>query len=332
MTAITISHTAADGTLADGMIRGDGTYEILRANGFRWFRSLAMMGIASSRDRQPNEPKILRAARALENAGHTVTLDIDRAHRDPAQAEADRAARQAARVAALENKAQRRAADAEAAWTAEQQAAAALPPGGEPVKVGHHSERRHRRAIDRAHTALGKAVAAEQASTHATNKAAAAAHTTEHRYNPVTVANRIGKLEAEQRADQRALDGHTRTLFTDSRGVKHVETTTAATGDHRERIIARMAERADQITYWHTIRAAQIADGQASDYSPDTITAGDLVKLRHHGWVPVLRVNKKTVSVHTPAPFGGRLIRHTVPYAEIQGHRTPSDTPETTTA
>ena len=35
MTAITISHTAADGTLADGMIRGDGTYEILRANGFR---------------------------------------------------------------------------------------------------------------------------------------------------------------------------------------------------------------------------------------------------------------------------------------------------------
>ena len=89
-----------------------------------------------------------------------------------------------------------------------------------------------------------------------------------------------------------------------------------------------MAERADQITYWHTIRAAQIAHGEAGDYSPDTITAGDLVKLRHHGWVPVLRVNKKTVSVHTPAPFGGRLIRHTVPYAEIQGHRTPSDTPE----
>ncbi|MFC9982716.1 hypothetical protein [Gordonia sp. NPDC127522] len=35
----------------------------------------------------------------------------------------------------------------------------------------------------------------------------------------------------------------------------------------------------------------------------------------------MLRTNKKTVSVQTPAPFGGRLIRHTVPYPEIQGHR-----------
>ncbi|WP_413617328.1 hypothetical protein QBL07_024495 (plasmid) [Gordonia rubripertincta] len=147
MTEITITHTAADGTLADGMVRGDGTYELLKANGFRWFRSLGLMGIQSSRDRQPNEHKISRAARALEEAGHTVTVEIDRTHRDPAEAEADRAARQAERVAALENKADR--------------------------------------------------------------------------------------------------------------------------------------------------RAAQIADGQAGDYSPDTITAGDLVKIRHYGWTPVLRINKR---------------------------------------
>ena len=325
MTAIDITHTAADGTLADGMIRGDGTYEILRANGFRWFRSLGMMGIQSSRDRQPNEYKINRAARALEEAGHTVTVEIDRTHRDPAQVEADRAARQADRVAALENKADRRAADAEAAWNAEQRATAALPPGGEPIKVGHHSEGRHRRAIDRAHNALGKAVAADREADHAANRAESAARTTELRNSPVTVANRIHKLEAEQRADQRALDGHTRTLFTDGRGVKHTEQTTAATGEYRERIIARMAERAATITYWQGIRTAQIADGTAGDYSPDTITAGDLVKIRHHGWTPVLRTNKKTVSVQTPAPFGGRLIRHTVPYPEIQGHRPAAD-------
>lgn len=326
MTDITITHTAAAGTLADGMTRGDGTYEILRANGFRWFRSLGMMGIQSSRDRQPNKYKINRAARALEEAGHTVTVEVDRTHRDPAQVEADRAARQAARVAALENKADRRAADAEAAWNAEQRATAALPPGGEPIKVGHHSEGRHRRAIDRAHNALGKSVAADREADHTASRAESAARTTELRNSPVTVANRIDKLEAEQRADQRALDGHTRTLFTDGRGVKHVEKTTAATGEYRERLIARMAERAANITYWQGIRTAQIADGTAGDYSPDTITAGDLVKIRHHGWTPVLRTNKKTVSVQTPAPFGGRLIRHTVPYPEIQGHRPAADT------
>ncbi|MCG7635318.1 DUF3560 domain-containing protein [Gordonia McavH-238-E] len=330
MTEITITHTAADGTLADGMVRGDGTYELLKANGFHWFRSLGLMGIQASRDRQPNEHKISRAARALTAAGHTVTVEIDRTHRDPAQAEADRAARQADRVAALENKAHRRAADAEAAWTAEQRAAAALPPGGEPIKVGHHSEARHRRAIDRAHNTLGKAVAADRDADHAAHRAESAARTTEQRYSPVTVANRIQKLEAEQRADQRALDGHTRTLFTDARGVKHTEETTAATGEYRERIIARMAERAANITYWQGIRATQIADGQAGDYSPDTITAGDLVKIRHHGWTPVLRTNTKTVSVQTPAPFGGRMIRHTVPYPELQGHRPQNATTATT--
>ncbi|WP_078113966.1 DUF3560 domain-containing protein [Gordonia sp. IITR100] len=326
MTEITITHTAADGTLADGMVRGDGTYELLKANGFRWFRSLGLMGIQSSRDRQPNEYKITRAARALEEAGHTVTVEIDRTHRDPAQVEADRAARQADRVAALENKAARRAADADAAWTAEQRATAALPPGGEPVKVGHHSEGRHRRAIDRAHNALSKAVAADRDANHAANRAESAARTTELRYSPVTVANRIDKFEAEQRADQRALDGHTRTLFTDGRGVKHTEKTTAATGEYRERLIDRMAERADQITYWQGIRDKQIADGTAGDYSPDTITAGDLVNIRFHGWTPVLRTNTKTVSVETPAPFGGRMIRHTVPYPELRGHRPQSET------
>ena len=132
-------------------------------------------------------------------------------------------------------------------------------------------------------------MAADRDADRAASRAESAARTTELRNSPVAVANRIHKFEAEQRADQRALDGHTRTLFTDGRGVKHVEKTTAATGEYRERIIARMAERAATITYWTNVRAGQIADGQAGDYSPDTITAGDLVKIRHHGWTPVLR-------------------------------------------
>ena len=109
-----------------------------------------------------------------------------------------------------------------------------------------------------------------------------------------------------------------------------MEKTTAATGEYRDRLIARMAERAANITYWTDVRTAQIADGQAGDYSPDTITAGDLVKIRHHGWTPVLRTNTKTVSVETPAPFGGRMIRHTVPYPELRGHRPQGETTDTT--
>ncbi len=41
---LTISHSAVDGTLIDGTSRGDGSGEVLRAHGWRWFRSIAMWG------------------------------------------------------------------------------------------------------------------------------------------------------------------------------------------------------------------------------------------------------------------------------------------------
>ena len=63
-------------------------------------------------------------------------------------------------------------------------------------------------------------------------RAAAAAATTGHRYNPVTVANRIDTLEAEQRADQRRLDGHRRTLFTDAEGIESLWEASSALVDH----------------------------------------------------------------------------------------------------
>ena len=136
---ITIRHTHADGTLVEGTSKGDGTNTILKANGFRWFRTLGLWGIAGSRDRQPNDYKINRAAHALREAGHTVTVEIDRTHRPAAEAEADRLTRQDDRAAALAAKAARKKSDAETAWARERAATDALPPGGEPIKIGHHS-------------------------------------------------------------------------------------------------------------------------------------------------------------------------------------------------
>ncbi|MDV7246301.1 MULTISPECIES: DUF3560 domain-containing protein [Rhodococcus] len=137
--------------------------------------------------------------------------------------------RQAGRVAALENKAQRRADQADQAWEADRRAHDALPEGGEPIHVGHHSQRRHRRAIETAHRTLGQAVAAEEDAKAARRRAESAAVTTSARYNPETVKNRIDSLQASQRADQRLLDGHERTLFV-VRGVKQVEKTAPVEG------------------------------------------------------------------------------------------------------
>lgn len=139
MSDITIVHTAAAGTLVEGTSKGDGTNTVLKWYGFRWFRTLGCWGIAASRDRQPKEHTINRAAQALREAGHSVTVEIDRDHRAAAEAEADRIARQDERADAIAAKADHHRAAAGAAHERADRAHEALPPGGEPIKVGHHS-------------------------------------------------------------------------------------------------------------------------------------------------------------------------------------------------
>ncbi|OBG73985.1 MULTISPECIES: DUF3560 domain-containing protein [unclassified Mycobacterium] len=313
---IEIVHSAAEGTLVHGTTRGDGTNTLLKAAGFRWFRTLGVWGIASSRDRQPNRYKIQRAADALRAAGHTVSVDIDDAHRPTAEAEADRAQRQEHRVDALNAKADRKAAAADAAWETERRAVEALPPDGQPILIGHHSERRHRNAIARAHEATRRAIDATDLAHHANRRAEAAASTTAHRYNPMTVKNRIEKLQAEQRADQRTLDGHRRVV---ARSATHeyVDEFGPATGPYRDQVIARMAQRGDEIVYWGGIYADLQASGVASTHSRDSIRKGDLIQYRGH-WYPVVRVNLKTVSVRL---HDGASWTNTIGYHEITGHR-----------
>ncbi|GAA4665579.1 DUF3560 domain-containing protein [Gordonia humi] len=82
---------------------------------------------------------IRRSAYAqLRAAGYDVDTDIDRTRRTTADVEADKAARAAARADALAAKSDRTHAAADAAEAAQQRAAALLPEGGEPIKIGHH--------------------------------------------------------------------------------------------------------------------------------------------------------------------------------------------------
>lgn len=311
---IDIRHDAEDGTLVYGTSRGDGTNTILKLHGFKWFRTLGLWGLPNSRDHQPNRYKINRAAEALRAAGHEVSTTIDATHRPVEQAEADRSQRAADRADALAAKADRKATAAQAAWDAEARASAAVPEGGEPIKVGHHSEKRHRRSIERAWDKLGKAVEAQNAADTAAERAQTAAQADAHRHNPVTVKNRIDKMKAEQRKDQRIIDGYTRKTG------PYIEEHAPATGAYRQQVIDRMAQRGDEITYWEQIYTAQQDAGLANTYSRDTIAKGDMVKFRS-AWYEVARANAKTVSVYLHPPA---KVTHPLGYHEISGHNRPA--------
>jgi hypothetical protein len=241
-----------------------------------------------------------------------VETDVSYEHRPTADVEAGKIERQSDRVEALDAKADRKAAADDAAWQRAEGALNRLPEGGEPIHVGHHSEARHRNAIKKADNAMRRSVEASRDAQHARGRAEAAAHTTDARYAPVTIANRFKKLGAEIRKMQRQIDGD---VFDHTTGIR------PATPDEHARRLARLTphidEKQDQVSYWEGVRAAQIESGTATGYDRATVKKGDRVKVRGY-WREVKRVNAQTVSVSTDYSW-----TDTVPYAEIQELRGP---------
>lgn len=290
----TITHTHETGTLIEGTVKGDGSAVVLKANRWRWSHNLGAWYVPQSRDRSPQTYLIERTAEALRVAGFEVTTEIDTTTRSTAEVEAGKIARQADRVEALVERAERTAATTDALFDRAHDMADVIP-FGQPVHGARDRAYRTRvhAAQDRAHNSYQEQLAADAAAKTAT-------HTTDARYSPVTVANRIVKFEAEVRKVERSIAG------TPGYG--------PATGTSREYLEGKLAELTDQVTYWQGVRTEQIETGKATGFSKDTVGKGDLVRVRGQ-WRRVVRVNAKTVSLET-----GYSWTDTVPYAEIQRH------------
>lgn len=303
---IVISHTASSGTLVDGTSKGDGTPEILKANGFRWSRNLGSWYLPRSRDQKPKMPVITRTSDQLKTSGYLVEESIDFSLRPEAEVEMDRTAADLARAERREVKVGRLN-----ALAATQQAKAdaydrQLPPMGQPILVGHHSEAKHRKALDRGRTMTLRVMETERAASQMAEAAIVAATATAHRHNPVTVGNRIKTLEADLRALNSQLVATTTTY-------KDKGWAAFRAADLAEQIAAHE----DKLAYWDGIRAEQIAAGQAVDYSKDNISKGDLI---HYlgDWYPVVRANAKSVSIRQRPD---RTWTQTVEYHKLTGHK-----------
>lgn len=303
---ISISHSAEHGTLIEGTSKGDGSPEILKANGFRWSRNLGSWYLPRSRDQRPKMAIIDRTCEQLSNSGHSVERELESALRPEAAVEADRSIRDDARAARREVKASRlkdlAAAQQDKADGYDRQ----LPPMGQPILVGHHSEARHRKALDRARTWTLRTMETERAAKEMADSAKVAATATTHRHNPVTVGNRIKTVQAELRAMKSQLVATTTTY-------KDKSWATLRAAELSEQITAHE----DKLAYWEGIRAGQIDAGLVVDYSKDSISKGDLI---HYlgDWYPVVRVNAKSVSIRQRPD---QTWTQTVEYHKLTGHK-----------
>ncbi|MCF8786780.1 DUF3560 domain-containing protein [Rhodococcus ruber] len=307
---LTITHTPRAGTIIDGTSKGDGTAPILKTAGWKWGRGITAWYIPHSRDRAPHLARIEHTAAALRAAGYDVETDIDTTLRGGTDAHHDRNERLTDRADALAAKAERKATAADAAHARHDHACAALPEGGEPIKVGHHSERRHRRALDRAHTTARAAIEADAAARSAAESARIAARSTDHRYTPAVIHRRIERQSAELRSIERHL--------TKYRAAGH----TAETSSHMHQLELNKAELERDIEYWTAVRAEQDATDGPKLYSRADLRPGCFVNCSGT-WHKVIRVNAKSVTVATAYSWTDRLPYDKITDARAEDAHTP---------
>lgn len=300
MSELTIDHRDAEGTLLHGTSRGDDAAAIVKGLGWRWGRNIGAWYLPRSRDHAPQRAIIDQTAQRLREAGFEVSVAVDATVDDQAEAARRRSERSAARADRLQQRAGRHAAASDQ-HDAQSRAISAHIPLGQPILVGHHSQRRHERDLERIHCHDRQAAEHAAAARDAQRRADAATAADLVRNAPVTVANRIERLAAAVRRDVREQDRLAAADRSDS--------------DYGLALADRLAHTRAELEHWQTVRAAQVADGTATGYSRDTVAAGDLIKIGGQ-WRRVVRSNRKSASVET-----GYSWTDTVPWHKVQDHR-----------
>lgn len=316
---IEITHTRREGTLIRGTSAGDEASAVLRARHYpsgytvlaRFSRKLDCWYLPHSRDKQTSEGMLDALAARLRTAGFEVTVTIDEdTRRTFAEAEAERVQQARVRAERSSKRAERAAARSAERREMAHGLAAAIP-FGQPILVGHHSERRARRDQERIHTDMGKAIAEGERAAHWAGKAAAAGSYEEFRNAPRRTLRRLETLRAalrhvERRQKSESAGGNPETVAELQR--RHKELT-------------------EEIGFWKEVIEEAKADG-FKVWGPADFSVGDFARVRGR-WFEVLGVNPKSVTVPSflsvrsevitaaNASFGGRT--RTVRYDEVFG-------------
>jgi predicted RNA methylase len=323
---LVIRHTHEDGTLVHGSVKGDGVYELIgprTAARFRYFPSIKMIGIPQSRDHLAKRGQIDMARKALEAAGFKVRVEIDDTPRDVRQVKADRAGRLDDRYDRLTVKATRSAAEGEARRARADQIGERFA-FGQPILVGHHSERSARADQKRIHQNDQAAGAAFAKAERAAAAASVVGDADAYRELPAVIIRRIDRLEAELRKTMHDING-TRPA-NDWRGAYGLDRQ-PATGAWLEQLEARRAFLEHQIA---GDRAA-LAEHEANGYvrlTRDTVHKGDRVFWGATwgdgiGGAVVTRTNPKTVTLDRAS------YPRTLPYEQIKSVQCPHEGTET---
>lgn len=298
-----ITHSAVDGTMLEGSSKGDGAWDVIKEaqagyklRGWKYFPSIRAIGVRNSRDRAPDLYNIEATAELLRAAGFEVTVEVDATPPAMEDAEGRRAERMDDRADALHAKAERLGAEADSRAQAAHDMAQTM--NGQPIQMGHHSQRRHQRDAARVEGHMRKSIELTDAAEGAEHRAVTAEKHMTHREDPRRVMRRLETLRADLRRAQRNLDGYTTRNLDGQGNPLYVFEHEPATGMHRRQLEVDMAHLETQIGYWQAFLDKEIAESRFSPVDLSSIKPGDLIKY-WRGWRKVVKVNRVTVSVES---------------------------------
>jgi predicted RNase H-like nuclease (RuvC/YqgF family) len=215
-------------------------------------------------------------------------------------------ARKEARIERYEGYSENAEARASAASSRATSILSIIPPG-QPILVGHHSERRHRRGLEKADNAMRKSVEESKKVEHYDYKVRSLGYEISRaRESRKYLENRLKDAKKELRK----LEGWAK-VYLDQK--------------NHENLQPRITQAKEKVAYWEKRleeRENEIRAEGGQVASPENIRPGDLV--RDGQWYPVVRVNRNTVTVSHW--LGVPTLTYKLEYRRITEFRTPNKT------
>ncbi len=179
-------------------------------------------------------------------------------------------------------------------------------PMGQPILVGHHSEKRHRRDISRIDNQMRKSVEESKKVDYFESKISTLKYEVgRNQKSRSYLGNRLAEAQSHLAKIQRAKDRYEEF--------------------HRlETYNLRLQSATEAVEYWSKSLKdleAELLNQGGKVASPETIKPGYLIK--YGNWYPVVRVNKKTVTISHWLDVPKFTFK--LPYTKIQSFKAPEE-------
>ena len=196
-------------------------------------------------------------------------------------------------------------------------------PFGQPILVGHHSERRHRNLLDRSWNMMGKAVETGKKADYYEERAETAQRTADGKQfsSPVYLGNRIREVETKLRELDRLLYGIG--YINRETGERYTKENPYTISEERRTYLeGRVAEETEKLNFFKE----KLLSCGVEIHTKESLKEKKCTHVNYRGtWYPVKSINAKSVTVLNWMGIPGAAWKWTVHFPDIKGIKTIED-------